>query len=135
MDAEMSLFDEEFAMNDPMNHLARAPSDDNLDFPPPGQTSTGSTTACANTITKNNIDSFSSHLDSLHNRVRDMICDAPSGDQGSMVSTFATWARSIASKPMEEPNVASIFRSGTGDKKTPAILATKRAKANETSQK
>ena len=135
MDAEMSLFDEEFAMNDPMNHLARAPSDDNLDFPPPGQTSTGSTTACANTITKNNIDSFSSHLDSLHNRVRDMICDAPSGDQGSMVSTFATWARSIASKPMEEPNVASIFRSGTGDKKTPAILATKKAKANETPQK
>ena len=126
MDTDMTMFDDYFGMNNPVNSLERKPSDDNLDFPAPGQVSFA--TGCASTMAKTNVDNFSSHLDSLHNRVRDMICDAPSGDQGAMVSTFASWAHSVASKPLEEPNIASVDRTSGGAKKTPAVLATKKAK-------
>lgn len=127
MDTDMSMFDDDFGMNDPMNNIERKASDDNLDFPVPGQVS--STVGCMSTMTKTNAHNFSSHLDILHNRVRDMICDAPSGDQGGMVSTFASWAQSVADKPLEQPNIASVFRNSGGAKKTPTVLATKKAKA------
>lgn len=135
MDIDMSLLDDDDFFNDPVMNLALTASDDNLDFPPHGQLAAGSATGCASSITKANVDTFSTHLDSLHNRVRDMICDAPSGDRGSMVSTFASWARSVASTPMDEPNVASVFRRSGGDKKTPTVLATKKAKSSEISKK
>ena len=130
IDHDMDMYDNDmdaFYLNDPLVNLSLKPSYDNLDSPPPGKTA-----GCTSTMTKMNVETFSSHLDTLHNRLRGMINDAPSGEQGAMVSTFASWAQNVAKQPLEHPNAASVFRNA---KKTPAVLATKQAKAAASTEK
>lgn len=118
----MSIMDtEEILLNEPMEEMSlhSGGSFDHLEFPnEPSVTAT--TTA-----------SFCTHLDGLHDHVREMIHGAPPEEQSTLMSTFASWAQNIAKQPLQrlqafkqeeitnpnvpQNNIASVFRPKAND--------------------